>query len=66
MKLTQRTGTAKLPSVYVADMREELKRGNRSILSDHLRELMEDRDVYKRQALYGGARKRREAKKTGD
>ena len=51
LKLTQRTGTAKLPSVYVADMREELKRGNRSILSDHLRELMEDRLNRKEQVI---------------
>ena len=51
LKLTQRTGTAKLPSVYVADMREELKRGNRSILSDHLRELVEDRLNRKEQVI---------------
>lgn len=51
LKLTQRTGTAKLPSVYVADMREELKRGNRSILSDHLRELIEDRLNRKEQVI---------------
>lgn len=51
LKLTQRTGTAKLPSVYVADMREELKRGNRSILSDHLRELIADRLNRKEQVI---------------
>ena len=32
-----------LPCVYVADMREELKKGNRSILSDRLKELIEER-----------------------
>lgn len=32
-----------LPSVYTVDLREELKQGNRSILSRKLSELMEDR-----------------------
>ena len=52
MKLTQRTGTAKLPSVYVADMREELKKEETAqFLSDHLRELMEDRLNRKEQVI---------------
>ena len=43
LKLPSRAGSAALPSVYVADMREELKKGNRSVFSDRLRELMEER-----------------------
>ena len=38
-----RTGKQELPQVYVADMREELKHRNRSILSDRLIEMMQDR-----------------------
>ena len=41
LRLKMRTGKQELPQVYVADMREELKNGNRSILSDRLTELME-------------------------
>ena len=40
-----------LPQVYVADMREELKHGNRSILSDRLIELMQDRLDKKEQMM---------------
>ena len=43
LRLPSRAGSAALPHVYVSDMREELKKGNRSIFSDRLRELMEDR-----------------------
>lgn len=43
LRLPSRAGSASLPHVYVSDMREELKKGNRSIFSDRLRELMEDR-----------------------
>ena len=43
LKLGHRSAGSTLPQVYTADMREELKKGNRSILSDKLRELMEDR-----------------------
>ena len=43
LRLSNRTGKQALPEVYVADMREELKHGNRSILSDRLKVLMEDR-----------------------
>ena len=38
-----KNGMQKMASVYVADLRQELKEGNRSILSRHLQELMEDR-----------------------
>ena len=41
--LKNRAGKQCLPTVYIADMREELKNGNRSILSDRLHELMEER-----------------------
>ena len=43
LELKNRSGMQKMASVYVADLRQELKEGNRSILSRHLQELMEDR-----------------------
>lgn len=43
LELKARAAAGRLPEVYVADMREELKKGNRSILSDRLRALMKDR-----------------------
>ncbi len=43
LRLTRRPTKQSLPKVYTVDMREELKKGNRSILSDRLRELIEDR-----------------------
>ena len=43
LRLPSRAGSGTLPRVRVADMREELKKGNRSIFSDSLRELMADR-----------------------
>jgi len=43
LELKERAAAGRLPEVYIADMREELRRGNRSILSDRLRELMKDR-----------------------
>ncbi|MCC8141801.1 MAG: primosomal protein N' [Lachnospiraceae bacterium] len=42
-ELPERVSDRQLPTVYTEDMREELKRGNRSILSARLAELMEDR-----------------------
>ena len=42
-ELTQRLAGGRLPQVYVEDLREELKSGNRSIFSRKLRELIEDR-----------------------
>lgn len=43
LTLKNRVTKRELPDVYTVDMREELKNGNRSILSDRLRELMEER-----------------------
>lgn len=40
LRLTERAAGQELPQVYTVDMREELKRGNRSILSDCLKELL--------------------------
>ena len=51
LRLKMRTRKQELPQVYVADMREELKRGNRSILSDRLEELMQDRLDKKEQMM---------------
>ncbi len=42
-RMTERVSDRKLPTVYVEDMREELKNGNRSILSARLAALIEDR-----------------------
>ena len=41
--LKERIGDAKLPAVHCVDMRQELKDGNRSMFSDRLKELIEDR-----------------------
>ena len=38
-----RHGHSALPSVYIIDLREELKQGNRSVFSGRLRELIEQR-----------------------
>lgn len=43
LELTQRVQEKPLPSCEVIDLREELRNGNRSILSERLQELMEDR-----------------------
>ena len=43
LELRHRVADKPLPQVTVADLREELRRGNRSILSGRLQELMEDR-----------------------
>lgn len=42
-KLTDRAGGAQMPNVWVADMREELKLGNRSMFSVQLKTLIEQR-----------------------
>lgn len=39
LELKNRTKSLELPEVYTIDMREELKAGNRSILSDRLKEM---------------------------
>ena len=41
--LEERAAGGKLPDVYTVDLREELKNGNRSVFSDKLRSLMNDR-----------------------
>ncbi len=43
LKLTKRLTGGMLPDVSVADMREELKQGNRSMFSDRLARLLKDR-----------------------
>ncbi|MBQ2705255.1 MAG: primosomal protein N' [Agathobacter sp.] len=43
LELTERVQEKPLPSCEVIDLREELRNGNRSILSERLQELMEDR-----------------------
>lgn len=42
-EMSQRISGRPLPAVYTVDLREELRRGNRTILSGRLRELMVDR-----------------------
>ncbi|MCD8216772.1 MAG: primosomal protein N' [Clostridiales bacterium] len=42
-EMTERVAESRLPSVYVADMRKELKEGNCSILSRKLRGMIEER-----------------------
>lgn len=51
LELTQRVQEKPLPSCEVIDLREELKNGNRSILSERLQELMEDRLAKKQQTM---------------
>ena len=41
LELTRRAKGQNLASVYTVDMREELKKGNRSIISDRLKELID-------------------------
>lgn len=42
-ELTKRAKEAVLPQVYIEDLREELKAGNRSMFSRRLKELIKDR-----------------------
>ncbi len=51
LELTQRVQEKPLPSCEVIDLREELKNGNRSILSERLQELIEDRLAKKQQTM---------------
>jgi len=51
LELKNRATLRELPAVYVEDMRKEMKAGNRSILSDHLKELMEERLKKKEQIM---------------
>lgn len=50
LELKNRATAQSLPEVYTVDMREELKHGNRSIISDRLKEMIEDR-LRKRQQI---------------
>ncbi len=50
LELKQRVAEKALPQCYVVDLREELRMGNRSILSNRLQELMEER-LAKRQQI---------------
>lgn len=43
LTLKERSKKQELPTVYTVDLREELKNGNRSILSEKLQELIQDR-----------------------
>ena len=51
LEMKNRSGMQKLAKVSVVDMREELKSGNRSILSRKLQEMMEERLRRKEQIL---------------
>ena len=51
LELKQRATKRSLPKVYVSDMREELKKGNRSIFSDRLKELMNEKLEKKQQIM---------------
>lgn len=50
LTLEKRAGSEKA-AVYTVDMREELKKGNRSVLSDCLREKIKDRLLKKQQTM---------------
>ncbi|MBR5596150.1 MAG: primosomal protein N' [Lachnospiraceae bacterium] len=49
--LKERVTGGTLPSVYIEDLREELRKGNRSIFSDRLQELIRDRLAKKEQIM---------------
>ncbi len=51
LTLKKRSQKQELPEVYTVDLREELKSGNRSIISRQLHELMEDRLEKKQQMM---------------
>lgn len=51
LELKNRVREGVLPHVWVTDMREELKKGNRSIFSDRLRELIQNRLEKKQQTM---------------
>lgn len=51
LELTQRVQEKPLPSCEVVDLRDELRKGNRSIFSERLQELMEDRLVNGQQTM---------------
>ena len=51
LSLKKRAGNSELPDVYIADMRSELKSGNRTIFSQKLKELIRDRLDKKEQIM---------------
>ena len=51
LTLKERSKKQSLPEVHVVDLREELKSGNRSIISEKLHELIEDRLQKKQQIM---------------
>ena len=51
LELKERLAGGQLPKVYIEDLRQELKNGNRSIFSRRLRELIEDRLKKKEQIM---------------
>lgn len=51
LELRNRSGRQEMAKVHVVDLREELKNGNRSILSEKLQELIEDRLEKKEQIM---------------
>lgn len=51
LTLRNRSKMQQLPDVHVVDLREELKAGNRSIISEKLHELIEDRLAKKQQVM---------------
>ena len=51
LTLRNRSQQQSLPEVHVVDLREELKKGNRSIISEKLHELMEERLQKKQQIM---------------
>ena len=51
LTLKERSKKQSLPRVEVVDLREELQKGNRSIISERLRELMEERLAKKQQIM---------------
>lgn len=51
LELTQRVQEKPLPECEVIDLREELKSGNRSIFSERLQELIEDRLAKRQQTM---------------
>lgn len=51
VELEERVQKRPLPACHIIDLREELRRGNRSILSEKLQELMEERLQKKQQIM---------------
>ena len=49
--LTERVTGGTLPTVYIEDLREEMRKGNRTIFSDRLQELIRDRLAKKEQIM---------------